>query len=61
MLALLQRVSEARVEIASRTVGEIGPGLLVASGAPMSCGCRKPCERMKKRTQYRYTFSVLRP
>lgn len=29
MIALLQRVSEARVDIASQTVGAIGPGLLV--------------------------------
>ena len=29
MIALLQRVSEARVEIAGETVGRIGPGLLV--------------------------------
>jgi D-tyrosyl-tRNA(Tyr) deacylase len=29
MMALLQRVSEARVDIAGETVGAIGPGLLV--------------------------------
>jgi D-tyrosyl-tRNA(Tyr) deacylase len=29
MLALLQRVREARVEVAGRTTGAIGPGLLV--------------------------------
>ncbi|MCW5611358.1 MAG: D-tyrosyl-tRNA(Tyr) deacylase [Rubrivivax sp.] len=29
MLALLQRVREARVEVAGETVGAIGPGLLV--------------------------------
>lgn len=29
MQALIQRVSEARVTVAGRTVGEIGPGLLV--------------------------------
>jgi D-tyrosyl-tRNA(Tyr) deacylase len=29
MMALLQRVSEARVDIAGQTVGAIGPGLLV--------------------------------
>ena len=29
MLALLQRVRQARVEITGQTVGEIGPGLLV--------------------------------
>ena len=29
MMALLQRVSQARVDIAGETVGQIGPGLLV--------------------------------
>ena len=29
MIALIQRVSRARVEVAGATVGEIGPGLLV--------------------------------
>lgn len=29
MRALLQRVSEARVDVAGRTVGEIGPGLMI--------------------------------
>lgn len=32
MLALLQRVSEARVSVAGDTVGQIGPGLLVLVG-----------------------------
>lgn len=29
MLALIQRVREARVEVAGQTVGQVGPGLLV--------------------------------
>ena len=32
MLALIQRVTEARVVVAGRTVGEIGPGLLALVG-----------------------------
>lgn len=32
MKLLLQRVSEARVQVAGKTVGEIGPGLLVLVG-----------------------------
>ena len=32
MRALIQRVLEARVEVAGRVVGEIGPGLLILLG-----------------------------
>jgi D-tyrosyl-tRNA(Tyr) deacylase len=32
MIALIQRVSEARVRVAGRTVGEIGPGILALIG-----------------------------
>lgn len=38
MKALLQRVAEARVDIAGRTVGAIGPGLLVLLGAERGDG-----------------------
>jgi D-tyrosyl-tRNA(Tyr) deacylase len=32
MIALIQRVSEARVRVAGRTLGEIGPGVLALIG-----------------------------
>ena len=32
MIALIQRVSQARVDVAGATVGEIGPGLMVLLG-----------------------------
>ena len=38
MLALLQRVIEARVTVAGETVGQIGPGLLVLVGVQPADG-----------------------
>ena len=38
MLALLQRVSHARVEVAGELVGQIGPGLLVLVGVQPADG-----------------------
>jgi D-tyrosyl-tRNA(Tyr) deacylase len=38
MIALLQRVSEARVDVAGATVGAIGPGLLVLLGVERGDG-----------------------
>ncbi|MFZ5491121.1 MAG: D-aminoacyl-tRNA deacylase [Pseudomonadota bacterium] len=38
MLGLLQRVTEARVEVAGETVGRIGPGLLVLIGVQPADG-----------------------
>lgn len=32
MIAVIQRVSEARVDISSKTVGKIGPGLMILLG-----------------------------
>ncbi len=32
MIALIQRVAHARVDVAGETVGQIGPGLLVLLG-----------------------------
>jgi len=38
MLALIQRVGEARVEVGDRTVGQIGPGLLALIGVQPADG-----------------------
>ncbi|HEY0674706.1 MAG TPA: D-aminoacyl-tRNA deacylase [Immundisolibacter sp.] len=48
MLALLQRVSEARVSVAGDTVGQIGPGLLVLVGVQPGDGPAQ-AQRMAER------------
>ncbi|MHC1479934.1 D-aminoacyl-tRNA deacylase [Frateuria aurantia] len=49
MIALLQRVTEARVEVQGETVGAIGPGLLVLVAIEPADGeaqCRRMIERL---------------
>lgn len=48
MMALLQRVSEARVSVAGDTVGQIGPGLLVLVGVQPADGLAQ-AQRMAER------------
>jgi len=48
MLALLQRVTEARVSVAGDTVGQIGPGLLVLVGVQPGDGPAQ-AQRMAER------------
>jgi D-tyrosyl-tRNA(Tyr) deacylase len=48
VLALLQRVTQARVEVAGETVGQIGPGLLVLVGVQPADGPGQ-AERMAER------------
>ncbi len=48
MIGLLQRVTEARVEVAHETVGAIGPGLLVLVGVQQGDDARR-AERLLER------------
>ena len=48
MIGLLQRVTEARVEVANETVGAIGPGLLVLVGVQQGDDARR-AERLLER------------
>lgn len=48
MRCLVQRVSEARVEVAGRLVGEIGPGLLVLDCAMYGDGEQNVAQMAKK-------------
>ncbi len=48
MIGLLQRVTEARVEVAHATVGAIGPGLLVLVGVQQGDDARR-AERLLER------------
>lgn len=49
MIALIQRVSDARVTVAGETIGEIGAGLLVLLGvekADDECKCKRLAQRV---------------
>ena len=48
MIALIQRVSNARVEVAGETVGQIGSGLLVLLGVEKGDN-EKRCKRLAER------------
>ena len=48
MLALIQRVTEARVAVDGKTVGEIGPGLLALVGIQPGDGAPQVA-RMRER------------
>ena len=48
MIGLLQRVTEARVEVSHAAVGAIGPGLLVLVGVPQGDDARR-AERLLER------------
>ena len=48
MIGLLQRVTEARVEVANETVGAIGQGLLVLVGVQQGDDARR-AERLLER------------
>jgi D-tyrosyl-tRNA(Tyr) deacylase len=48
MIGLLQRVTQARVEVAGKVVGEIGPGLLVLVGVERGDG-EAQAERLLER------------
>ena len=53
MIALLQRVGEARVEVAGTTVGAIGPGLLVLLGVERDDGEAEAARLVERVLGYR--------
>lgn len=53
MLALLQRVTEARVAVASEVVGQIGRGLLVLVGVQPTDGPRQATRMAERLLGYR--------
>ncbi|MBB6600338.1 D-aminoacyl-tRNA deacylase [Luteimonas sp. MC1825] len=53
MLLLLQRVSEARVEVEGETVGSIGPGLLVLAGIEPGDGAAEVARMAPRLLAYR--------
>ena len=53
MIGLLQRVSEARVDVEGRAVGEIGPGLLVLVGIEKGDGVAQADRLLERLLGYR--------
>ncbi|MBJ6981687.1 MULTISPECIES: D-aminoacyl-tRNA deacylase [unclassified Luteimonas] len=53
MLLLLQRVSEARVDVEGETVGAIGPGLLVLAGIEPGDGAAEVARMAPRLLAYR--------
>jgi D-tyrosyl-tRNA(Tyr) deacylase len=53
MIGLLQRVADARVEVAGETVGEIGPGLLVLVGVERGDGEQQADRLLERLLGYR--------
>lgn len=53
MIGLLQRVAEARVEVAGEIVGEIGPGLLVLVGVERGDGEQQADRLLERLLGYR--------
>lgn len=53
MIGLLQRVTEARIEVGGEIVGEIGPGLLVLIGVERGDGEREADRLLERLLGYR--------
>ena len=53
MLALLQRVTQARVSVADETIGQIGPGLLVLVGVQPADGPAQAARLAERMLAYR--------
>lgn len=53
MIALLQRVTEARVEVSGATVGSVGPGLLVLLGVERGDGEAEAARLVERVLGYR--------
>jgi D-tyrosyl-tRNA(Tyr) deacylase len=53
MIALIQRVTQARVQVAGQTVGEIGPGLLALIGVVRGDGHGQATRLLQRLLDYR--------
>ncbi len=53
MIALIQRVTMARVQVAGRTVGEIGDGLLALIGVEQKDGAAQAARLLERVLDYR--------